>query len=145
MIYTPLTKKAMLTAYCAHLNQFDKGGLPYIFHPYHLAEAMSDEISTAVALLHDVAEDTQVTLEQLKQDGFPEEVLKPLKLLTKQPGEDYFDYILKLKSNAVARQVKIEDLRHNSDTTRLNHSDEKTAKRLDKYKKALKILTEADK
>ena len=67
MIYTPLTMKAMKIAYDAHHGQVDKSGVPYIFHPCHLAEQMTDEVSTCVALLHDVAEDTDVTLEQLAQ------------------------------------------------------------------------------
>ena len=70
MIYTELTIKAMNLAYSAHHGQFDKGGVPYIFHPIHLAESMDDEISTCVALLHDTVEDTDVTLEQLAQ-AFP--------------------------------------------------------------------------
>ena len=144
MIYTPLTKKAALTAYHAHLGQFDKGGMPYIFHPYHLAETMPDEITAAVALLHDVVEDTGITFEKLCQEGFPEEVLIPLKLLTRQPNEDYFEYIDRIKDNTAARHVKIADLRHNSDMSRLDSSDEKAVRRLEKYKKALKILTEAE-
>lgn len=144
MIYTPLTKKAALTAYRAHLNQFDKGGMPYIFHPYHLAETMPDEITAAVALLHDVVEDTGITFEKLSQEGFPEEVLIPLKLLTKQPNEDYFKYIDRIKNNTAARCVKIADLKHNSDMSRLDFKDEKAVRRLEKYKKALRILTEAE-
>ena len=70
MIYTELTIKAMNLAYSAHHGQFDKGGVPYIFHPIHLAECMDDEISTCVALLHDTVEDTDVTLEQLEKE-FP--------------------------------------------------------------------------
>ena len=76
MIYTELTIKAMNLAYNAHQGQFDKGGVPYIFHPIHLAESMDDEISTCVALLHDTVEDTDVTLEQLAQ-VFPKEVVTP--------------------------------------------------------------------
>ena len=64
MIYTELTKKAITIAYYAHHGQIDKGGMPYIFHPYHLAEQMDDEISTCAALLHDVVEDTDVTFEE---------------------------------------------------------------------------------
>ena len=63
MIYTPLTNKALRLAYTAHHGQVDKSGVPYIFHPYHLAEQMTDEITTCVALLHDVVEDTDITFE----------------------------------------------------------------------------------
>ena len=81
MIYTPLTKKAMTLAYDAHLGQKDKGGIPYIFHPAHLAEQMDDEISCCAAWLHDVAEDTSYTLEELEEE-FPREVIEALRLLT---------------------------------------------------------------
>ena len=70
MIYTPLTNKAMRLAYAAHQGQTDQAGLPYIFHPFHLAEQMEDEISVCAALLHDVVEDTPITLEELEQE-FP--------------------------------------------------------------------------
>ncbi len=79
MIYTPLTKKAMLFAYRAHLNQYDKSGMPYIFHPFHLAETMTDEITAATALLHDVVEDTAVSFSDLEQEGFPKEVIDALR------------------------------------------------------------------
>ena len=82
MIYTPLTRKATMIAYAAHDGQKDKSGLPYIFHPWHLAESMTDEASTIAALLHDVAEDTDVTLADLAREGFSEEVMEALRLLT---------------------------------------------------------------
>ena len=81
LIYTPLTKKAMKIAYDAHRGQVDAGGVPYVFHPLHLAEQMEDEASACVALLHDIVEDTDVTLEQLAQD-FPPEVIQAVALLT---------------------------------------------------------------
>ena len=81
MIYTPLTIKAMKFAYDAHHGQLDYNGIPYIFHPLHLAEQMEDEISCCVALLHDVVEDTAVTFEELEQE-FPVEVVEVVRLLT---------------------------------------------------------------
>ena len=81
MIYTPLTQKAMLLAYDAHHGQLDKGGVPYIFHPIHLAEQMPDELTTIVALLHDVVEDTDLTLDDIVGD-FPPSVIDALRLLT---------------------------------------------------------------
>lgn len=117
MIYTPLTRKALSIAYAAHHGQVDKCGTPYIFHPVHLAESMDDEISCCVALLHDVAEDTPVTLEELARE-FPEEVMVPLRLLTHAPETDYFDYVRAIKQNPVAVKVKLTDLEHNSDQSR---------------------------
>ena len=76
MIYTPLTNKAQRIAYDAHQGQTDKSGQPYIFHPYHLAEQMTDEVSVCVALLHDVVEDTAVTFEELEREFPPEVVMR---------------------------------------------------------------------
>lgn len=117
VIYTELTNKAMRIAYDAHHGQVDKCGQPYVFHPYHLAEQMPDEASTCVALLHDVVEDTGITLEELEH-AFPSEVTDAVRLLTHEPGVDYFDYVRAIRGNAVARAVKLADLAHNSDETR---------------------------
>ncbi len=103
MIYTPLTKKAMTLAYDAHLGQKDKGGIPYIFHPAHLAEQMDDEISCCAAWLHDVAEDTSYTLEELEEE-FPRQVIEALRLLTHAEGTDYFEYVRAIKANPVAKK-----------------------------------------
>ena len=117
MIYTILTNRALRLAYDAHEGQEDKSGLPYIFHPYHLAEQMTDETSVCVALLHDILEDTSVSLEEL-QALFPAEVTDAVLLLTRKPGQDYLAYIRELKANPIARRVKLEDLKHNSDASR---------------------------
>lgn len=137
MIYTTLTKKALKTAYEAHKDQLDKSDLPYVFHPFHLAELMDDEYSTCVALLHDVVEDSNYTIEDLERHGFPSDVIEAIKLLTHSKDLPYFDYINKVKSNSLAIRVKIADLNHNSDTSRLNEISEDDLKRIEKYKKAL--------
>ena len=144
MIYTPLTNKAMKIAYAAHHGQLDYNGIPYIFHPLHLAETMDDEISCCVALLHDVAEDTHVTLEQLARE-LPEEVITVLKLLTHDDAVPYFDYVRAIKGNPIAVKVKLADIAHNSDQTRCVGSgltEEKLAYWKEKYEKATKILLE---
>ena len=145
MIYTELTCKAMKIAYNAHHEQTDKNGIPYIFHPFHLAEQMTDENSVCVALLHDTVEDTDITVKELEKD-FPEEVTDALRLLTHDKSEDYFSYISKIKDNPTAKAVKLADLRHNSDTSRYTDksrlSDEKVLLRLKKYEEAIRILTE---
>lgn len=140
MIYTPLTNKAMQIAYRAHHGQVDKGGIPYIFHPYHLAEQMTDEYSVCAALLHDVAEDTDVTLEELAK-SFPKDVIDALRLLTHAPGTDYIEYVTALKGNPIAKAVKLADLTHNSDRTRLPDGDPGAQRRWDmKYARAFEIL-----
>ena len=139
MVNTKLTRKAMKIAYNAHINQVDKSEVPYIYHPIHLAEQMNTEIKCIVALLHDVVEDTDVTFEQLKQD-FPEEVIEALKLLTHDKNTDYMEYVKKLKTNPIAKKVKIADIKHNADETRLEKITVKDIARRNKYKKALEIL-----
>ncbi len=140
MIYTPMTKKALCIAYKAHEGQVDKTGIPYIFHPFHLAESMTDENSTIVALLHDVIEDTDWTIDDLEKEGFNEDILTALKLMTHNPAEPYMDYISRLSTCPVARQVKLADLYHNSDRTRVENPDEKMLKRWEKYDRAIQLL-----
>ena len=140
MIYTQLTKKAMRIAYEAHKNQVDKSGTPYIYHPIHLAEQMQDEAAVCVALLHDVAEDTDITLEDLRCEGFGEEIIEALRLMTHDENMPYMEYVSKIKNNPIARVVKSADLAHNSDLSRLDVVDEKALKRIEKYKRAMEIL-----
>ena len=140
MIYTRLTMEAMKLAYAAHHGQADKAGVPYLFHPIHLAEEMEDEYSTCVALLHDVVEDTDVTLEQLTK-VFPTEVVEAVAAMTHSKDEPYLDYVARLKENPIAKAVKLADLRHTSDQTRMvDASEEMLAYFREKYRKAFEIL-----
>ena len=140
MIYTDKTKKAMKLCYEAHKDQVDKSGLPYVFHPAHVAEQMTDEATTIVALLHDVVEDTDYTLEDLAAEGFGKEILEAVALMTHEDDVPYLDYVAKLKDNPIARAVKLADLAHNSDLSRIGEVDEETKQRLEKYKKATALL-----
>ena len=140
MIYSEMTKKALKLCFEAHKNQTDKSGMPYVFHPFHLAESMTDEYTTTVALLHDVVEDTDYTLRDLKEMGFPERVTDALALLTHDKSVPYMEYVEKIKHNPIARAVKLADLAHNSDLSRLDTVDEKAVRRVEKYKKAMEIL-----
>ncbi len=142
MIYTELTNKALRIAYDAHAGQLDKCGAPYIAHPLHVAEQMDDETSTCVALLHDVVEDSDVTLDDLAR-YFPPEVIEGVRLMTHEPGVDYLDYVRAIKGNAVAKKVKLADLAHNSDETRFAErpvAPEELERRRRKYAAARKIL-----
>lgn len=141
MIYTENTKKAIKIAYNAHMGQYDKFGIPYIFHPMHVAESMDTEEECIVAILHDVVEDTDVTFENLEKE-FSNTVIEALKLLTHDKSVPYQDYVLKLKDNEIARKVKLADLNHNSDPTRLIHITPKDMIRMKKYENAKKLLTE---
>ena len=137
MIYTALTKKAMKVAYEAHHGQTDRSGTPYIFHPFHVAEQMDDELSVCTALLHDVVEDTEITFEDLTGE-FPEEVVEALRYLTRDKS---------IRKNPIAKKVKQADLLHNSDVTRLsdceNISVEQISRLHGRYKRALEILHDA--
>ena len=140
MIYTDKTKKAMKLCYEAHKDQVDKSGLPYVFHPAHVAEQMTDEATTIVALLHDVVEDTDYTLEDLAAEGFGKDLLEAVALMTHEDDVPYLDYVAKLKDNPIARAVKLADLAHNSDLSRIGEVDEETRERLEKYQKAIALL-----
>ena len=142
MIYTPETKKAMKLCFQAHKDQTDKSGLPYVFHPFHVAEQMPDENTTVTALLHDVVEDMPYTLQDLRDMGFAPEVLTALALLTHDKSVPYLEYVAKIRENEIARTVKLADLRHNSDLSRLDRIDEAALKRVEKYRAAIRLLSE---
>ena len=131
----------MKIAYEAHHGQVDKAGIPYIFHPIHLAEQMEDEVSICVALLHDVIEDTEISAEKLRQEGISETVIRNIMLLTKGRGEDYMDYLERIKSSEIAVKVKLADLKHNSDSSRLSDITKTDEKRMEKYQEAILRLT----
>ncbi len=140
MIYTALTKKAMEICYRAHEGQLDKGGMPYVFHPFHVAEQMEDEYSTCVALLHDTVEDGGIGLSGLYEADFPEEIVKTVDILTRREAEPYMEYIERLKGSSLAVKVKLADLEHNRDMSRLNIITKWDMERKEKYEKAIAIL-----
>ena len=139
--------KAILIAADVHLNQFDKGGKPYILHPIHVMQGLLfDSQLATIAVLHDVIEDSRgkVTIETLRQQGFSERVLTALDLLTHRRGEDYLtQYIQRVCTNYDAIRVKRKDLEHNSDITRLKGITSKDFARMEKYHKAFVILGDA--
>lgn len=144
MIYTEKTKRALKLCFDAHKDQKDKSGMPYVFHPFHLAEQMTTEETIIVALLHDVIEDTDYTIEDLIKMGFDNNVTTAISLMTHSPQVDYMEYVGIIKNNPIARKVKIADLKHNSDLSRLDSVDEKELKRREKYLNALAFLEEAE-
>ena len=113
MIYTDMTKKAINIMFEAHKNQKDKSNTPYVFHPWSIAEKMTNEIETTTALLHDVAEDSKITIKDLEKE-FPKEVIDALKLLTHDENIGYYEYIKQISTNELATKVKLQDLKHNS-------------------------------
>ena len=142
MCFTDLTKKALVISFNAHKEQVDKSGMPYVYHPYRIAEQMEDEYSTCVALLHDVVEDSDITLDDLKNKGFPQEVIEAIALMTHDDDTPYFDYIKRIKTNPIATAVKLADLQDNSNYERLDKVEIKDLQRLEKYREAKRILSE---
>lgn len=140
MIYTEQTKKALKLCFKAHKDQVDKSGIPYVFHPFHLAEQMETEETIIVALLHDIIEDTEYTIEDLIKEGFDKTVVDAVALMTHADGVDYMQYIAAIKQNPIAKAVKLADLLHNSNISRLDVIDEKAYERRKKYLEALEFL-----
>lgn len=143
MINTKLTRLASKIAYKAHEGQTDKAGVPYIFHSIHIAEQMDSEESCVVALLHDVIEDSDITLEILSK-YFNDDIIAALRVLTKQENDDYVMYIKRVKTNKLATKVKIKDLEHNRDLTRLDEVTDKDRKRSMKYWEAIRYLEDIE-
>lgn len=144
MLYTPMTKAALRICFDAHKDQVDKAGMPYVFHPFHVAEQMETEDEVCVALLHDVVEDTAATLDDLRVAGMGEEVVGAVAAMTHDPSVSYADYIAAIAQNPLARKVKVADLRHNSDESRLDEPTGRDLARLAKYAEALRMLGEAE-
>ena len=136
----PMLELALSIATKAHRGQFDKAGIDYIEHPIFVASQVDSEEEKAVALLHDVIEDSSVTAEELLNAGLPETVVTAVQILSKKKGQDYQTYLKTVKSNPLARAVKLADLKHNSDLLRLETITDKDLERLEKYKKAVDYL-----
>lgn len=139
MIYSQMVKKACNIMFDAHRDDMDKGGYPYVFHPFFLATQMPDEVSTCVALLHDVVEDhgDRYSFEDLRAAGFPDAVLDAVRLLTHEKDVPYMQYIQRIGTNPVATRVKLADLRHNLDVSR---GDGRLPRKYDLYVQAVAYL-----
>jgi hypothetical protein len=123
----------------AHSGQKDRGGSDYILHPLAVADMVEGEDEKVVALLHDVLEDTEFSESSIRV-LFGDTITDAVVAMTKQPGEAYEDFILRAKQNPIARKVKLADLHHNSDLSRLKEVTQKDLARLDKYKAAITVL-----
>jgi len=139
--FETLLDLAIAIANQAHAGQLDKAGKPYISHPLTVMAQMDTLESKIVAVLHDAIEDSDLTIEGLVKQGFPEFITDAIAAITKLDGEQYEDYIMRVKSNAIARKVKIADVTHNMDMSRIANPTAKDLQRLEKYKKVLQELT----
>ncbi|HEV7435221.1 MAG TPA: HD domain-containing protein [Pseudorhizobium sp.] len=137
-------ERAAAIAKQAHADQVDKAGAPYITHPIRVAGAVEGEEAKIVALLHDVVEDSEWTLDRLRDEGFSNAVVNAVDALTHKDQEDYFDAVRRAKANPLARIVKLADLADNSDRTRLREVTEQDERRLEKYARARNILLEEE-
>lgn len=132
---------ALAIARKAHAGQVDKAGIDYIQHPLYVASQVKTEQEKAVALLHDVLEDSDITAADLLAYGLSNEVVTAVQTLTKKKGQSYQDYLEKVKSNDLARVVKLADLKHNSDLSRLKSVSDTDRERVKKYKNAIRYLS----
>ena len=133
---------AVAIAAQAHKGQKDKAGSPYLLHPLRMMLRMNSEAAMMAAVLHDVVEDTEWTLERLREAGFSEEVLEAVDCLTHREGESYQEFVERVQTNTIARQVKIADLEDNMNVRRINQLGAKDLERLEKYHRAWCALTE---
>ena len=133
-------ERAIEIACRAHAGQVDKAGAPYILHPLRIMLAVRSPEARMVAVLHDVVEDSAVTLEQLRTEGFPAALVAAVAALTKRDGEEYEAFIRRVAPNALAREVKLADLRDNSDLSRIGNPTEKDRARIEKYRRAIAYL-----
>lgn len=133
-------ERAIAIAAMAHEGQVDKGGAPYILHPLQVMLRLQDPQARTVAVLHDVVEDSPVSLEDLREQGFSEGVLSALEALTKREGEDYQAFVERAGRDPLARQVKLADLAENSDLSRIPAPSAKDLERVAKYRRAIDYL-----
>src|SRR5712692_11957180 len=133
-------ERAIEIAAGAHAGQEDKGGAPYILHPLRVMLSVKEPAQRIAAVLHDVVEDTPWTLDELRAEGFSDEVLRAVDALTKRENEDYLAFVDRVGRDPVARAVKIADIRDNMDVSRIAKVTDRDRERLEKYRQALARL-----
>lgn len=138
---TPDLAHSMVFAEECHRGQVDRNGAKYILHPMQVMSRMETETEKIVAVLHDIVEDTPVTLQDLRQKGYAEEIVEAIDCLTRRDGETYEEFIERCKQNPIAQKVKIADLEDNMDIRRLDMLTESDMERLNRYLRAWKYLT----
>lgn len=137
---TQTLERAIAIAATAHAGQVDKGGAPYILHPLKVMLRMSTLEQRIVAVLHDVVEDCGVSLDDLRKEGFSDEVLSAIESVTKVAGESYEDFVDRAAQNPIGRVVKLADLEENSDLSRIAPPSWEDLERVEKYRRAIARL-----
>ena len=138
-------ERAILLAVQAHQGQKDKNGEPYILHPIRVMCRVDTETEKIIAILHDVVEDTPITLKDLEEAGYPPEVISGVDALSRRADETYGQFIERVNLNPIARRIKLADLEDNMDIRRLANLNNRDLERLHRYQQAWQILTEAEK
>lgn len=133
-------ERAIALAAIAHEGQIDKVGAPYILHVLRVMLRLTTPEERMAAALHDVVEDCGWTLDRLRAEGFPEEVIAGIDAVTRRDSESYEEFVLRAKAHPIGRRVKMADLEDNSDVTRLSEITERDQARLDKYRRAIDML-----
>ena len=137
-------ERAIQIAVAAHAGAQDRGGHAYILHPLRVMMRVETESEKIVAVLHDVVEDTDWTFDDLRTEGFSEDIIEAVKSVTKSAEDENYDaFVQRSLKNKIGRQVKIADLRENLDVTRMGDLTATDVARLNKYKKALAVLISA--
>jgi (p)ppGpp synthase/HD superfamily hydrolase len=137
-------EQAIIVAADGHQGQYDKAGLPYIFHPLRVMMALTTEEEQIVGVLHDVLEDTVITEDRLRYFGFSELIIEAVKSVTRREGESYSVFIRRCKENEIGVKVKIVDLKDNMNISRIPNPSQEDFRRIEKYKKALAILLDEE-
>lgn len=139
-----LIDKAIAVALLAHSGAVDKGGSPYILHPLRVMHKMQTPEEMVVAILHDVVEDSNITLEVLQEQGMPSDIITALDHLTRRKGETYAAYLRRCAENPLARTVKLADLNDNMNLKRIPVPTEQDEQRIERYRKARAFLLQLD-
>ena len=136
-----MIRHAFMLAKHVHNGQTDKAGADYILHPFRVSQLVKGgPTEITIALLHDVVEDTDTTLEDLRYEGFPENVVNGVDAVTRRPEESRDIYLIRVKNNPSARLVKLADLKHNSDLSRIPDPKTKDRERVQNYQKEIAFL-----
>ena len=133
-------ERAIVIAVKEHEGKFDKGGAPYILHPLHVMLNLSTNEERITAVLHDVVEDGGITLENLRSEGFSESIIEAVDAVTIRSGETYESFVLRAASNPIGRKVKLADLQHNCDLSRIPNPTASDYERSKKYSRAIETI-----
>lgn len=139
-----MLSKAITIATKFHDGQIDKAGHPYILHPLRVMLKLYNDADRQVAVLHDIIEDTSISLEDLRKEGFEDNILITLDSITRKKDEKYFEYINRVKQNYIAKKVKRADLEDNMNLSRIQDITDKDLSRMKRYVKAYSILNNYD-